>query len=217
MFYRQGQGYVVVKECDYDYFKDVKQPGVATKVIIKQGSIVSDHVASYGQYVQCNTMQVMHSAWSASVLGDANEIKQGATTNSDLAANRQHCKEQTLVARMVSPSKDHGRYASVRDADKDFFQSQNYPKLGKSVRPSYAAQKGDFFCEIGDRRLHKPQEKIYHEKEKKLVGCIFLSCKQCEEVNSAANESNEEVPIDGLNLLVKKDENKNNVAAQKGQ
>jgi hypothetical protein len=67
------------------YFKDVKQPGVATKVVIKQGSIVSDNVASYGQSVQHNTMQVMHLAWSASVLGDVNEIKQGATTKSALA------------------------------------------------------------------------------------------------------------------------------------
>jgi hypothetical protein len=49
------------------------------------------------------------------------------------------------------------------------------------------------------------------------VGCMFLPSKQCEQVNSAANESNEEVPIDGLNLLVKKAENTNNVAAQKGQ
>jgi hypothetical protein len=68
-----------------DYLKDVKQPGVATKVLIKQGSIVSDNVASYGQSVQCSTIQVMHSACTASILGDVNEIKQGATTKIDLA------------------------------------------------------------------------------------------------------------------------------------
>jgi hypothetical protein len=191
------------------YFKDVKQPGVATMVLIKHGSIVSDNVASYGQSVQHNTMQVMHSAWSASILDDVNEIKQGATTKSDLVENRQHCEEQTLVARTVSPCKDHGRYASVRDADKDLIQS--------GISPKYAAQKGDSFCEIAEKRLHKPHEKIHHEKKKKLVGCIFVSSKQREEVNFAANESNEEVPIDGLNLLVKKDENTNNVAVQKGQ
>jgi hypothetical protein len=59
-----------------DYLKDVKQPGVATKVLIKQGSIVSDNVASYGQSVQCSTIQVMHSTCTASILGDVNEIKQ---------------------------------------------------------------------------------------------------------------------------------------------
>jgi hypothetical protein len=91
-----------------DYFKEVKQQGVTTKV--------------------------MHSAWSASVLGDVNEIKQGATTKSALVENRRlHCKEQTLVAGTVSPCKDHGRYASVRDANKDLIQSVISPKLGKYV------------------------------------------------------------------------------------
>jgi hypothetical protein len=61
----------------------------------------------------------MHSAWSASILGNVNEIEQGATTKSALAENRLHCKEQTLVSRTISPCKDHGRYASVRDVDKD--------------------------------------------------------------------------------------------------
>jgi hypothetical protein len=75
----------------------------------------------------------MHSAWSAFVLGDVNEIKQGATTKSDLAENRQHCMEQTLVAIMDSPCKDHERYASVRGTDKDLIQSKISPKLGKSV------------------------------------------------------------------------------------
>jgi hypothetical protein len=175
-----------------DYFKDVKQQVVASKV--------------------------MHSVWSASILGDVNEIKQGATAKSALAENRRlHCKEQTLVVGTVSPCKDHGRYASVRDAKKDLIQSEISPELGKYVRPSHAAEKGDSFCTIAEKRLHKPQEKIHYEKEKQLKGCIFLSLKQREEVNSTANESNEEVPIDGLNLLVKKDENTNNVAAQKGQ
>jgi hypothetical protein len=77
-----------------DYFKDVKQQVVASKV--------------------------MHSVWSASILGNVNEIKQGATAKSALAENRRlHCKEQTLVVGTVSPCKDHGRYASVRDAKKD--------------------------------------------------------------------------------------------------
>jgi hypothetical protein len=175
-----------------DYFKDVKQQGVATKV--------------------------MHSVWSASVLGNVNEIKQGATTRNAFAENRWlHCKEQTLVTGTVSPCKDHGRYASVRDANKDLIQTRISPKLGKYVRPSYAARKGDSFCTIAEKKLHKPQEKNHHEKEKKLTGRILLSPKQREEVSSTANESNEEVPIDGLNLLVKKDENTNNVAAQKGQ
>jgi hypothetical protein len=105
-----------------------------------------------------------------------NEIKQGATTKSALAENRWlHCKEQTLATGMVSPCKDNGRDASVRDANKDLIQSGVSPKLGKYVRPSYATGKGDSFCTIAEKRLHKPQEKIHHEKEKKLIGRIFLS------------------------------------------
>ncbi|TVU18461.1 hypothetical protein EJB05_34563, partial [Eragrostis curvula] len=53
--------------------------------------------------------------------------------------------------------------------------------------------------------------------EKNVAAEIFLPPKQHEEIDYIADESEEDAPVVGLNLMVKKDDSSNSTADQKGQ